>query len=138
MHCLRRGPHGKVERHSGIGYELVLALDAPVLQIVEQPVVDVFARYAIQVPVQVIEVLKILIDVIPARSLVPEPQVVEQLVDVPTVLTPTRIALQIAEQLVDIPVPQVSVSGGGHQGFSLWTGFGRRADRRHSSSTWSW
>ena len=32
------------------------------------------------------------------------------------VLTPTRIALQIAEQLVDIPVPQVSVSGGGHQG----------------------
>ena len=109
-------PHGKVERHSGIGYELVLALDAPVLQMVEQPVVDVFARYAIQVPVQVIEVPKILIDVIPARSLVPEPQVVEQLVDVPTVLTPTRIALQIAEQLVDIPVPQVSVSGGGHQG----------------------
>ena len=109
-------PHGKVERHSGIGYELVLALDAPVLQMVEQPVVDVFARYAIQVPKQVIEVPKILIDVIPARSLVPEPQVVEQLVDVPTVLTPTRIALQIAEQLVDIPVPQVSVSGGGHQG----------------------
>ena len=27
-----------------------------------------------------------------------------------------RIALQIAEQLVNIPVPQVSVSGGGHQG----------------------
>ena len=40
---------------------------------------------------------------------------VEQLVEVPTVLTPTRIALQIAEQLVNIPVPQVSVSGGGHQ-----------------------
>ena len=116
MHCFAPWPHGKVERHSGIGYELVLALDAPVLQIVEQPVVDVFARYAIQVPVQVIEVPKILIDVIPARSLVPEPQVVEQLVDVPTVLTPTRIALQIAEELVDIPVPQVSVSGGGHQG----------------------
>ena len=28
------------------------------------------------------------------------PQMVEHLVDVPTVLTPTRIALQIAEQLV--------------------------------------
>ena len=92
--------------YSGIGYELLLALDVPVLQMVEQPVVGVFARHATQVPVQVIEVPKILIDVIPAHSLVPEPQVVEQLVDVPTLLTPTRIALQIAEQIVDIPVPQ--------------------------------
>ena len=56
--------------------------------------------------VQVIEVPKILIDVIPARSLVPEPQTAEQLVEVPTVLSPTRIALQIAEQIVDTPVPQ--------------------------------
>ena len=45
-------------------------------------------------------------DVIPARSLVPEPQTAEQLVEVPTVLSPTRIALQIAEQIVDTPVPQ--------------------------------
>ena len=29
-------PQGKVERHSGIGYEVVLALDALVLQLVEQ------------------------------------------------------------------------------------------------------
>ena len=29
-------PQGKVERHSGIGYELVQALDAPMLQMVEQ------------------------------------------------------------------------------------------------------
>ena len=29
-------PQGKGERHSGIGYELVQALDAPVLQMVEQ------------------------------------------------------------------------------------------------------
>ena len=48
--------------------------------------------------VQVIEVPKILIDVIPARSLVPEPQTPELLVEVPTVLSPTRI--------VDTPVPQ--------------------------------
>ena len=29
-------PQGKLQRHAGIGYELVLALDAPVLQMVEQ------------------------------------------------------------------------------------------------------
>ena len=49
---------------------------------------------------------KILKDVIPARSLVPEPQTAEQLVEVPTVLSPARIALQIAKQIVDTPVPQ--------------------------------
>ena len=31
-------PQGRVGQHSGIGYELVLALDVPVLQTVEQPV----------------------------------------------------------------------------------------------------
>ena len=31
-------PQARLEQHSGIGYELVLALDAPVLQMVEQPV----------------------------------------------------------------------------------------------------
>ena len=60
---------------------------------------------------QVIEVPKILTDVIPARSLVPEPQTAEQLVEVPTVLSPTRIALQIAEQIVDTPVPLGRVQG---------------------------
>ena len=42
----------------------------------------------------------------PLRSRVPEPQSAEQLVEVPTVLTPTRIALQIAEQIVDTPVEE--------------------------------
>ena len=42
----------------------------------------------------------------PSRSLVLEPQSAEQLVEVPTVLSPTCIALQIAEQIVDTPVPQ--------------------------------
>ena len=41
----------------------------------------------------------------PSRSRVPEPQSAEQLVEVPTVLTPTRIAVQIAEQIVGILVP---------------------------------
>ena len=38
----------------------------------------------------------------PSRSLVPEPQSAEQLVEVPTVLSPLRIA----EQIVGIPVPR--------------------------------
>ena len=42
----------------------------------------------------------------PSRSLVPVPQSAEQLVEVPTVLSPTRIALRIAEQIVDTPVPR--------------------------------
>ena len=39
----------------------------------------------------------------------PVPQKVEQLVELPAVLTPTRIAVQIPEQIVGIPVPR-----GGH------------------------
>ena len=38
----------------------------------------------------------------PPRRVLPEPQSAEQLVEVPTVLSPTRIA----EQIVDTPVPQ--------------------------------
>ena len=44
------------------------------------------------------------LDRIPHRSVDLAPQMVEQLVEVPTVLTPTRIALRIAEQIVDTPV----------------------------------
>ena len=42
----------------------------------------------------------------PWISRFPEPQSAEQLVEVPTVLSPTHIALRIAEQIVDTPVPQ--------------------------------
>ena len=38
----------------------------------------------------------------PSRSLIPEPQSAEQMVEVPTVLSPLRIA----EQIVGIPVPR--------------------------------
>ena len=55
---------------------------------------------------QAIEVPKISCSPCPSRSRVPEPQSAEQLVEVPTVLSPTRIALRIAEQIVDTPVPQ--------------------------------
>ena len=55
---------------------------------------------------QVIEVPKISCSPCPSRSRVPQPQSAEQLVEVPTVLSPTRIALRIAEQIVDTPVPR--------------------------------
>ena len=80
-------------------------LDAPVPLKVEQ-LVDFFKDLDIEVPAQVIEVPKISQDIIPQRSVDLVPQVVEQLVEEPTVLTPTRIAVQIAEQIVDTPVPR--------------------------------
>ena len=55
---------------------------------------------------QVIEEPKISCSPCPSRFLVPEPQSAEQLVEVPTVLSPTRIALRIAEHIVNTPVPQ--------------------------------
>ena len=51
---------------------------------------------------QVIEVPKISCSPCPSRSLFPEPQSAEQLVEVPTVLSPLRIA----EQIVGIRVPR--------------------------------
>ena len=60
---------------------------------------------------QAIAVPKNSLDRIPQRSFVLTPQSAEQLVEVPTVLTPTRIALQIAEQIVDTPVPRGRVHG---------------------------
>ena len=51
---------------------------------------------------QVIEVPKISCAPCPSRSLIPEPQEAEQLLEVPTVLSPFRIA----EQIVGIPVPR--------------------------------
>ena len=83
----------------------VQILDAPVPQKVEQ-LVDVFKDLDSHVLVQVIEVPKISQDIIPQRCVDLVPQMVEQLVEVPTVLTPTRIAVQIAEQIVGIPIPR--------------------------------
>ena len=83
----------------------VQILDAPVPLKMEQ-LVDFFKNLDVEVPAQVIEVPKISQDIIPQRSVDLVPQIVEQLVEVPTVLTPTRIAVQIAEQIVDTPVPR--------------------------------
>ena len=84
---------------------LVQILDLPVPQLVDN-VVDALRIPERPMAVQVVEVPKILVDIIPQRSVDLVPQMAEQLVEVPTVLSPTRIALRIAEQIVDIPVPR--------------------------------
>ena len=103
----------------------VQILDAPVPQKVDQ-LVDFFKNLDIEVPAQVIEVLKISQDIIPQRSVDLVPQLVEQLVEVPTVLTPTRIAVQIAEQIVGIPVPH-------GRGQGSLPGLGSPASGKHTS-----
>ena len=54
---------------------------ADVLRILDRPMAE-----------QVIEVPKVSCSPCPSRSLIPEPQSAEQLVEVPTVLSPLRIA----------------------------------------------
>ena len=80
-------------------------LDLPVPQTVDY-VLDALRFLDVPIAEQVIEVPKISCSPCPSRSLVPEPQSAEQLVEVPTVLSPTRIALRIAEQIVATPVPR--------------------------------
>ena len=119
-------PQGVMVQHSGI-FELVQALDVPVLQMVEQPV-DVHSFFRISVPAvaeQVIEVPKL---ALPSRAVpraaLSEPQLVEQLVDVPTVLSFSMLQQRIAEQIVDTPVPHGRGGGarGGLQGLSQGQG----------------
>ena len=103
------GRQEKVERH----FVEHLAEFAPVVQILDAPVpqmdgdvTDTLRILDFPVAEQVNDVPKISCSPCPSRSLVPEPQSAEQLVEVPTVLSPTRIALRIAEQIVDTPVPR--------------------------------
>ena len=64
-------PQVKVERHDGIAFWLVQALDAPVLQTVEQlpNVVQFFATHLPVIAEQVIDVPKIVPHDVPARRL---------------------------------------------------------------------
>ena len=80
-------------------------LDLPVPQMVDD-VTDALRILDFPIAEQAIEVPKFSCSPCPSRSPIPEPQTAEQLVEVPTVLSPTRIALRIAEQIVDTPVPQ--------------------------------
>ena len=76
-------------------------LDLPVPQTVDY-VVDALRILDRSMAEQVIEVPKISCSPCPSRSPIPEPQSAEQLVEVPTILSPLRIA----EQIAGTPVPQ--------------------------------
>ena len=92
-------------------------LDGPVPLMVEQ-LVDVLQLFDALIPVaeQVIDVPKIFIDRIPPRTSVREPQLAEQLVEVPTIVSFSSLQ-RIIEQNVDIPVPGGGGRLAGLQGF---------------------
>ena len=86
---LERWPQGKLQRHAGIGYEIVQSLDVPVAQMGGQ-LPNVVQFFAAQLPVvaePVIEVPKILPLDVPLRRLCRETQLAEQLVEVPTIVS---------------------------------------------------
>ena len=107
-------PSERAQRHAveGLGEfaPMVQILDAPVPQMVDY-VAQAFRLLDRPIAEQVITVPTVSCASCPSRSRVPEPQSADQLVEVPTVLTPTRIALQIAERIVDTPVPRGRVHG---------------------------
>ena len=88
--------------------------------------VDTFFRLSLPaVAEQVIEVPKLALPgrAVP-RAALSEPQLVEQLVEVPTVLTYSLLQQRIPEQVVDTPVPHGRGAGarGGLQGLSQGQG----------------
>ena len=96
---------------------LLPTLDDPAPQMVEQlPDILHFLRALSPDPEQAIEVPKILPVDVPLRTSVREPQLVEQLVEVPTIVSFSSLQ-RIAEQNVDIPVVGGSGTGGGLSGF---------------------
>ena len=82
-------------------------LDVPVPLMEEQLLMDVFRPYDRQVPELVIDVPKIICEDIPTRSSVPEPQLVEQLVEMTTLLSVAvlqqRTAAREEEELLAVP-----------------------------------
>ena len=96
---------------------MVQILDAPVPQTVEQlPDVLQFFGTLTTDPEQVIEVPKILPENVPLRRLCRDPQLAEQLVEVPTIVSYSWLQLRL-EQNVDIPVPGRGGRSSGLQGF---------------------
>ena len=100
---------------------------APVLPILDVPVplmgeqlVDVLRFFDTLCPVaeQVIDVPKISLEDIPVRRFCREPQLVEQLVEVPTVVSSSSLLQRTVEQHVDIPVPRGRGRLAGLQGSS--------------------
>ena len=111
-------PQERDRRHTGVGYEIAQNLEVPVPQMGEQlpDVLQLFASFLPVVAEQVIEVPKVFLDTTPQRlgDHLRQPQMVEQLVHVPTVVSYSSLQQLTAEQIVDIPVP--GCDGGGGRG----------------------
>ena len=103
-------PQERVQLHTLEQIILAPMLDVPVPLMEEQLLVDAFAPHYIHVPEQAIEVPKIPIGELFVRTPVREPQLSEQLVEVPTILS-FSLLQRIVEQNVDFPVPCGGVRG---------------------------
>ena len=116
-----RGPLARVQRRTVQqivdAVPLVPLLDDPVPQMVEQlPDVLRFFDSLLPVPEQAIEVPKIVLDDVFVRTSVRDTQLVEQLVEVPTIISYSSLR-RTMEQNVDIPVPRRGGRSTGLQGF---------------------
>ena len=127
-------PQERDWRHTGVGYEIAQNLVVPVPQMEEQlpDVLQFFASFLPVVAEQVIAVPKIFLDMTPQRlgDHLRQPQMVEQLVHVPTVVSYSSLQQLIAEQIVDIPVPGRD-GGGGRGGLHGFPGQGSTASSSH-------
>ena len=120
-------PQGKLQRHAGMEYEIIQNLDVLAPQMVDQlPDILLFFAALSPVPEQVIEVPQILPDDVPMRTTVRETQLVEKLVEAPTII-PFSSLQRTLEQNVDIPVPHRAGRIAGLQGFSPRTEFNNAA-----------
>ena len=131
-----RAPRHTVKQMADVA-PMVLILDALVPQMedqfadnlnLEDEMLDVARLMDRPISEQVIEVPKFIIEDIPTRTTVPEPQMAEQLVEVPTVISYSSLQRTV-EQHVDIPVP-----GGGGSVSSLHGFFPRQRSTASLSS----
>ena len=130
-------PRGKVQRHAGIGYDIVQNLDDLVLQMVEQ-LPSVLQFFTTDLPViteQVIDAPKISQDRTQQRlgDCLRQPQMAGQLVDVPNVVYCSSLQQLTAEQIVDIPAPGCAGGGRGGEGRGGLQGL-NRIQKRFTSS----
>ena len=120
-HGVGRSPHARVQRRTVEqivdAAPLVPLLGDPVPLTVDQ-LADVMRFFdTLQpVPEQAIEVPKILLDDVPVRTLVRDTQLVEQLVEVPTIISYSSLQRTV-ENHVDFPVPGREGRASGLQGF---------------------
>ena len=116
-----QGPQARVQRHAveqmieSFVPVPMLDLDAPVPQTVDQ-LVDVLKLFDNSVPEQVIDVPKISQDASPQRTVLFEPQLAEQLVEVPTVPFSSSRPFTLQCRRTCCSLPLMDTSGAGSWG----------------------